>query len=81
VLDRKCVLSLFGEAVSALYVSFQSNHKVMAHNVSLRTTKSLQDILRAIHKDGNVQQGLTGEMVAGMKKDGDAVAGIGSSEQ
>jgi hypothetical protein len=26
-------LSLFGDAVSALYVPFQSDHKVMAHNV------------------------------------------------
>jgi 23S rRNA maturation mini-RNase III len=30
--DRECALSLFGDAVSALYVPFQSNHKVMAHN-------------------------------------------------
>jgi hypothetical protein len=35
--DRKCVLSLFGDAVSALYVPFQSDHKVMAH-----TTRSVQ---------------------------------------
>ncbi len=29
--DRECALSLFGEAVSASYVPFQSDHKVMAH--------------------------------------------------
>jgi hypothetical protein len=29
--DRECALSLFGDAVSAWYVPFQSDHKVMAH--------------------------------------------------
>jgi hypothetical protein len=33
VSDRKCALSLFGDAVYALYVPFQSDHKVMAHNI------------------------------------------------
>jgi hypothetical protein len=33
--DRKCALSLFGDAVSASYVPFQSDHKVMAHNEQL----------------------------------------------
>jgi hypothetical protein len=32
VSDRKCVLSLLGDAVSASYVPFQSDHKVMAHS-------------------------------------------------
>jgi UDP-3-O-acyl-N-acetylglucosamine deacetylase len=32
-LDRKCALSLFGNAVSASHVPFQSDHKVMAHIV------------------------------------------------
>jgi hypothetical protein len=32
--DRKCALSLFGNAVSTLYMPFQGDHKVMAHNGS-----------------------------------------------
>jgi hypothetical protein len=36
--DRECALSLFGKAVSASYVPFQSDHKVMAHSApTLRT--------------------------------------------